>query len=325
MTALSQPSTFPSRAASPAPLARLVVLSGVLATMLAPARPAAAQACCAGGALVSPTRLAPYEDYAVGLQVRARTNPGSFGPDGRFRWSTGTDQVLEQDLSASLRPARHAQLGALIPVLQTHRSATGLDEWGGGIGDLSLTARYDFFLAAEMLYWPGFALLAGATIPTGTPVDRATQPLATDVTGAGVYELTIGAAIEKVSGHFYAGLNLWATHRFTRTVANQGQSSITQSFSLRWTVLGVLGYVFDSEAGLALYANLVNEGAAAINDVADPASSLRTTTVGAAGGLPLTRSWKVQAAVFTDVMLSSFGRNGPAGFGMTASVVRVWL
>jgi hypothetical protein len=303
----------------------LIVLSPIFATLLAPARPAAAQACCAGGALVSPTRLAPYEDYGVGLQLRARTNPGSFGTDGEFRWSTGSDQVLQQDLAASLRLTRRAQLGVVIPVLQTHRSAAGLDEWGGGLGDLSLTARHDFFLAAETLYWPGFAVLAGATIPTGTPVDRATRPLATDVTGGGAYELTLGAAIEKVSGHGYAGLNVWGTHRFTRTVANHGQPAITQSFSLRWTVLAVIGYVFDSEAGLAFYASLLDEGAAAVNDVTDPASSLRVTTVGAAGALPLAKSWKLQTSIFTDVMLSSFGRNGPAGFGMTASVVRVWM
>jgi hypothetical protein len=293
--------------------------------MLGRANRAAAQACCAGGALVSPTRLAPHEDYAVGLQMRARSNPGSFGPDGSFQWSTGTDEALEQDLAASFRLVRAAQAGVMIPILQTHRNEQGLDEWGGGLGDLSLTARYDFLLAAETLYWPGLALLAGSTIPTGTPVDRATHPLATDVTGAGTVDLTLGVAVEKVAGHVYAGLNVWATHRFARTVAKPGQPSVTQSFSLRYALLAVAGYVFDSEAGLALYANLLNEGASTINGVTNPTSSLRVTTVGAAGALPLRDVWKLQGAIFSDVMLSSFGRNGPAGFGLTASVVRVWL
>jgi hypothetical protein len=78
---------------------------------LARPTPAAAQACCAGGALLTPTRLAVQEDYAVGLQMQARSNVGSFDPSGAFATSSGSSQVLEQDVAASVRLFRRAQVG----------------------------------------------------------------------------------------------------------------------------------------------------------------------------------------------------------------------
>ena len=296
---------------------------GALAVLRAP--PAAGQACCAGGAVVTPTRLAEQEDVALGLQMRARSNLGVFAPDGGYAASAATEQTLEQDLAGSVRVLRRAQVGALLPTIQNHRNAGGLDEWGGGIGDLAITARYDLLLAAEAIRWPGIALLAGATLPTGTPPDRATRTLATDATGAGSYDATVGLGLEKVGDHAYGAVSGWLTHRFARTLSVPGAAPLTESFSLRWTVLAVGGWVFDNEAGLAVYASLLDEGGATVAGVRDPSTSLRLTTVGAAGVLPIRELWRVQGAVFSDVMISSLGRNELAGVGFSASLVRVWL
>jgi hypothetical protein len=285
-----------------------------------------AQACCAGGAVVSPARLALHEDWAAGLQLRARSNQGSFDPQGRFLSSTSGDveQVFEQDFAASVRFLRSAQAGVVIPMLQTHRNSSGIDDWGGGLGDLSLTARYDFLLAAQSLYWPGFGLLAACTIPTGTPPDRASHPLSADATGAGTFDVTLGLAVEKVAGHFYAAFNGWVTHRFDRTAEVAGVA-LSESFSARWSALLVAGYVFDSEAALGAYISTLTEGTNAIDGAEQPSTGLRLTTVGVAGVLPIRDVWRVQGSFFSDVMISRFGRNEQAGFGATAALVRVWL
>ncbi|HEY2902124.1 MAG TPA: hypothetical protein VGL59_16195 [Polyangia bacterium] len=286
---------------------------------------ALAQACCAGGAVVSPTRLAPYEDAAVGLQLRARTNQGSFDAAGHYAASTGLEQVLEQDLSAAVRFAGKAQVGVAIPIVQTHRRARNLDDWGGGLGDTALTGRYDVRLATDSQTWPGIGILAAATLPTGTPPDQAHHLLAADATGAGTYDATVGADAEKVVGHVYASLSGWLTYRFSRAVAAGGGPVVTESFALRWTLLAVGGYVFDNEAALGFFINALDEGAATINGARDATTTLRLTTVGAAGVLPLRDRWRLQGSLFLDVPLSSFGRNEPAGYGLTASLVRVWL
>jgi hypothetical protein len=299
----------------------------LLLATLTRAAPAAAQACCAGGTVVTPTRLALHEDLAVGVQLRARTNPGSFAADGHYTNSSGTEQIFEQDVAASVRVAEKGQIGAVIPIIQTHRNVAGIDDWGGGGGDVSLTARYDFLLAAQSLYWPGFGVLAASTIPTGTPPDdlSPSHPLAANATGEGTYDVTLGVDVEKVAGHFYGGLNGWLTHRFARRLSPGGGPSLTESFSVRWTLLAVASYVFDSEAALGLYVSAQNEGPATIDGVQDPTTSLRLTTVGVAGVLPIRDVWRVQGALFGDVPVSSFGRNEPAGYGLTVALLRVWL
>lgn len=300
----------------------LVVAGGVVCP-----RPAIAQACCAGGTVVTPTRLALHEDLAVGMQLRARTNPGSFDAGGHYASSSGIEQVLEQDVAASVRLAESGQVGVVVPMIQTHRNAGGLDDWGGGLGDVSLTARYDFLLATQFLYWPGVGVLAASTLPTGTPVDKASPShlLAADSTGAGTYDVTLGVDVEKASGHVYVALNGWLTHRFQRTVSIGGAPPTTESFSTRWTLLAVGSYVFDNEAALGLYVSSFGEGPSTINGVQDPTTGLRLTTVGAAGVLPIRDLWRLQGSLYGDVAISSFGRNEPAGYGVTLSLVRVWL
>jgi hypothetical protein len=210
-------------------------------------------------------------------------------------------------------------------MIQTHRNDGRLDDWGSGLGDVSLTARYDFLLPAQALYLPGLGVLAASTLPTGTPPDRATHRLATDATGEGTYDLTFGVNVEKAFSHLYAGLNGWITHRFARTLALPGAAPISESFGTRWTLLAVASYVFESEAALGVQVSTMNEGEATINGVRDGTTRLRLTTVGLAGVLPLRDEWRVQGSLFSDVMIASFGRNEPVGYGLTASLVRVWL
>jgi hypothetical protein len=316
MTLRSRRSRFPERAA--------LAVAAVLALGAAMPRRARAQACCAGGAVVTPARLALHEDLALGVQMRARTNQGSFDASGRYLASSGVEQIFEQDVAASVRATSRGQVGAVVPVVQTHRNAGTIDDWGGGVGDVALTARYDFLLATEALYWPGVALLAASTLPTGTPPDRASHPLAADATGAGTYDVTLGLSLEKARGHLFAGGSGWLTHRFARTIS-VGGAGLDESFSTRFALLAVGSYVFDSEAAIGLYVSALDEGPATINGARDDTTSLRLTTLGAAGVLPIGDLWRVQGTAFLDVPLPSFGRNEPTGYGMTASLVRVWL
>ena len=249
---------------------REAAIALLLGAVAACPRQAAAQACCAGGAVVTPSRLALHEDFAVGMQLRARTNPGSFDAGGHYATSSGVEQIFEQDVAVSARLGAKGQIGLLMPTVQTHRDAGALDDWGGGLGDASLTGRYDVLLPTQALDWPGLGVLAAATLPTGTPPDRASHPLAADATGAGTYDVTLGVDVAKVTGHVYAALDGWLTHRFARTLSVGNAMPLTEAFSVRWTLMGVVDYVFDSEAALGLYVSTFNEGPGTINGVRDP-------------------------------------------------------
>ena len=304
-------STSPDRAALALALAATV---GVLAWPSA----AAAQACCAGGALVNPTRLAPYEDAAAGVQLRARGMFGSFG-NGTFAWSRN-EQDLQQDLAASLRLAKRAQAGLLLPFVETRRLESGQASTGAGLGDLGLTARYDFALASETLHWPGFALLASAVLPTGKAAGSGTNPAGTDATGTGTVNLSLGVSLEKIHGPLYFALDGWLTYSRDRT-----EQSITTSFPLQVTAVALAGYVFESEAAAALYVSFLDRGDTTVSGMVQPGSELRLTTAGLSGLLPVGERWRLQGTVFADLPVPALGRNEEAGGGLTAALVRLWM
>ncbi len=302
---------------------RWIVATAILLAGAARAAPAAAQACCAGGALVNPARLALHEDYALGLQTRVRADLGSFDPSGHYQ-SSATEQDFEQDVAASFRIAGRLQAGVVLPLVETRRIESGIPTWGSGIGDLALGARYDLLLATEALYWPGVGFLANVVVPTGKPAGEGTNPASTDATGTGTYNATIGIDLEKVHGPLYFALDAWLTYCWSRTVRLTGSPSLTTSFPLQWTVLGAAGYVLDNESAVGVYVNFLERGDDTLDGTLQPGTVLRLTTVGVSGVLPIRDVWRVQGSVFSDLLVSSFGRNELAGAGAALSLVKVW-
>ena len=106
-----------------------------------------AQACCAGGSAVTPGRLEPHEDALVGAELRAAGVIGSYQLGGAFVASPpGTPEYdFEEDIFGAVRVLRHGQVALLVPVDETFRRtpADGA-HFGGGIGDINLSGRYDF-------------------------------------------------------------------------------------------------------------------------------------------------------------------------------------
>src|SRR6478752_7535654 len=144
-------------------------------------RTAAAQACCVGSGLVTPARLRTFEYRAVGVQMRARSVMGAFRESGSYATSAaGTRDVgFEEDLFGALRLGPRLQVALLAPFVQTSRAVSGASGFGGGLGDIAASARFDVTNAGTRGLWPGLAILAGLTVPTGTPPDEADDPLAT--------------------------------------------------------------------------------------------------------------------------------------------------
>src|SRR4030095_17107333 len=86
------------------------------------------------------------------------------------------------------------------PSIQTPRPQSGISGFGGGLGDVAASARFEAVDAGTHGYWPGLAITAGISVPTGTPLDEADDPLATGGTGTGSYEGSFGLALEEIVG-----------------------------------------------------------------------------------------------------------------------------
>jgi hypothetical protein len=298
---------------------RSAAMLALLATLAVPKR-ASAQACCAGAGAVTPGRLAIHEDALVGLLARTADAFGSFSSDGHYIAAPAhtTEWELEQDLFGALRVTPRGQLALLVPLIETYRKTPDQSSFGGGIGDVNLSGRYDFTLAGEARYIPGIAVLAGVTFPTGQSVESADDPLGTDATGIGAYQANLGVALEQTEGPWLFGVTGLVAKRSSRTVG-----PVTTSLAAQWTLLASTAYTFPNDAAAALLLSYAVEGDAEVNGVTID-STRRMPLVGAAGVYPLTDAWRLQGGLFLTPPVSQLGRNTPARVELTLSILRTW-
>jgi hypothetical protein len=298
-----------------------VVLAVVVGIAAVP-RDAAAQACCVGTGLVTPARLRTFEDRAVGFQMRARSVMGAFGGTGSYATSgAGTREVgFEEDLFGAFRLGSHFQFGLWAPFVQTSRQAGNLSGWGGGLGDVAVNARFDAVNAGTRGAWPGIALLAALSVPTGQPLDEADDPLATSGTGTGSFEGSLGVAIEEIVGNAFLSVGGWVSQRSARTV-----DGVEHSFAPRLSALLSGGYTFGHDVTVGAFASLLRQGDARDAGVAIANSGVSLVTAGAALALPFWDTWRLQGTLFMDVPMAGWGRNQTAGFGGTLAIIRFWI
>lgn len=286
------------------------------ATVVSPA--ALAQACCAGTALVSSARLTPHEDLLVGVLAGAGAQLGSLDSTGAFRLNPahtgGAD--LNQTLVGAVRLLGDGQVSLQVPLVESVRWASGLSDSGGGLGDVLLSFRYDFVLAGESLKLPGLALLSGVAFPTGRGIDQSKGLLSADATGAGVWQGTLGLAVEQTWHQVFAQASLSVQQSLPRR-SPSGLETLGPAFSL-----GLAGgWVFDSGAALALVAKSSTSLPAWVNGLTAPNTVRAQASFGFGAALPLGEAWRVQAAMTWQLPI---GANEVTSLSVSLGLLRSW-
>ena len=302
-------------------------LSALPLLVLAFAPRARAQACCAGGSAVTPARLELHEDYAVGTSLHATDVTGSFTATGAYVSNpAGTGEGdFEADLFATARFLRRGQATLLVPGIATYRTVPGLSDFGGGLGDLNLSARWDFVEAAESQVVPGIAVLAGATFPTGRPPDApSASALSANATGIGAYQLTLGVALEKILGeHVLVNLTGLVSQRLPRTVS-QGGVTVDETLGLQLFAIAAAGWVFDDGIAVALSGTFTGEEDAVVDGQRVPQSGRSQMTLAVSTSVPLSDEWRIAGSLFDELQIAGLGANQPIGLGLTFTVLRTW-
>lgn len=295
--------------------------SAALLVVLLLSRDVHAQACCAGSSALTPARLGIHDDGAVGLIVRGTGILGSYDAKGTYHPNpAGTGEFDgELDLVGTIRLLSQGQLTVLVPFVATWRNVPGRSEFGAGIGDVNLSARYDFTHAGQSSVMPGIAVLVGVTFPTGRAPDSASNLLATDATGIGAYQLTGGLALEQSFGHVLVNLTGLVGWRTPRLV-----NGVDETLGVQFQALLGVGYVFDSEANVALSFGYVDELDAVVNGQTVPDSGRALPTLGLSAALPLGEAWRLQGGINYNPPISGLGRNQTAGIGFILSLLRIW-
>ena len=276
--------------------------------------------------MLTPARLGPAEEVGVGFQMRARTSRGTFTSSGDWsRLDSGdVERTFDQSLVASFRATRAAQASVLLPLVETQRTAAGSSESGGGMGDVSWTARYDFTEADDPGPWPGIAVLIGGNAPTGRGPNEAKKPLATDVTGTGLWDLSLGVGLERLARPWFFALSGWVTRHLDNRIRVEPLVEVSQSYATRFTALALVGLLLPRDMAVALYVNAFTEGNKRVAERVVPDSGLRLTTAGATWVWPFARSWRSQLSLFADIPGSGFGKNETGSLGGTAAILWTW-
>lgn len=267
-----------------------------------------AQACCAGAA-VGTGRLLLHEEFLVGIDARATNTLGSFANDSRYRESSATQLQFEEGIFGSARFFERAQASLRIPFIQSFHETKTRSDFGGGIGDIQASGRYDFVMAGESLSLPGLALLAGIVAPSGRPVEKAKRMLGTDATGTGAFQLSLGFGVEQTFDQVFVGSTSTVSYRLPRTVRGA-----TVPGSVQLSQLLAVGWIFENEA-VVVFSNLFTF---------EPEAPKRMLRLGLSGALPFDDEWRMQGGLFSDLPISRVGRNQTVGAGFQLAMMRSW-
>jgi hypothetical protein len=281
---------------------------------------ARAQACCAGGMVLSPGRLQVHESALVGVLVRGTGVTGSFDAKGAFVAPKGAIEAdFEEDLVATLRVLADGQFTVIAPIVETYRHVPGISDAGGGLGDLQVSARWDATYAGASVRIPGIAVLATLVLPTGLPLEQAKHPLSSDATGTGAVQGGLGLSLEQTFGKVLYNLTGSGTLHTARTVGGV-RTQLGPSFN----AFAALGYSFDAGPVAAVTASYTGTLDARTNGADEPSSARTQLRFALSGGWSFDDRWRMQASVFGDPPARHFGQSQPAGLGASIVLFRTW-
>lgn len=290
----------------------------LLVAVLLGAPAAWAQACCTGTNVLTPARLALHEEALVGVELKPSVPYGAADGLGRFatnaRGAGGFD--FTQTLLSTVRLGESAQLTWALPFTQSARWVPGLSEGGVGLGDVSVSARYDFLLAGESASKPGFALLGSLSTPTGLAPEQSLQVLGTDAQGKGAWQVSLGASVEQRFGPFLVMGLLYAQQELPRRVG-----TVSQVMGPGFSFAGSLAYAFESELAIAVTASTTAALPSWLDGVWRSDTARWKSSAGVAFSYPVVDGWRLTGSLNSSL---PFGVNELTSVTVTLVVMRTW-
>lgn len=273
------------------------------------------QVCCVGGGAIEPARLMLHERGLVALQLQGGVGVGSLSRDGAWvQPPEGTQALqLQQSLIGTVRLFRRAQLSLTVPLVENLRRAGALAaaEQGAGLGDVSLSGRWDFIHPGESSRLPGIAVEVGTVLPTGRALEAARLPLGSDATGAGAVQALAGVSAEEVFGRFVLSGRLLGAVALPRRVYGmevQPGPELTAMLAGGWSP--------DEASELALVLSTARAAETRIGGAVAKGSGRALTRVALSGARELVQGWRLNAAVTSDLPWLGHNRELAAGFSL---------
>ena len=184
------------------------------------------QSCC-GGSFYDLAVLSLDKKVLFNAGFNFDNNIGLWDQNGTWTENKITSWQMKPLISAAYRFNDNIQVGTSIPYVINRNELPGLPPGGSGIGDISLSGRYEFFHEFQRFKTgerykidtkkPYLALIAGVIIPTGKSDESATTEA--DITGKGYYSTSLGISCMKsvIKDKFQVAVDLSWIHSFEKT------------------------------------------------------------------------------------------------------------
>jgi len=184
------------------------------------------QSCC-GGSFYDLAVLSLDKKALFNAGFNFDNNLGIWDQDGKWLKTGNTSWQMRPAISGAYRFDNNIQAGLTIPYIVNRNEIPGLTPNGSGIGDITLSGRYEFFHEYQRFKTgerykidtkkPYLALTAGIVIPTGRSDETALTEA--EVTGKGFYSTQLGMSCMKslVKDKFQVALDLSWMHSFTKS------------------------------------------------------------------------------------------------------------
>lgn len=300
---------------------RVLPILGVIAVSLATSlwvSQAHAQSCCAASQTAGPVRLSMGHMGAVGVAADARRYTGRF-VDGQYRSIEYPGYEFRQNFFGAYRLGESWQVGATVAVVENRRSTATETEWGGGLGDAGLQARYEIMPTGFSMRWPGIGVTAAATFPTGRSpaqsIERGQSRLMTDVTGPGEWSLGTGLQLEWVFGASFLALEAGVNAALPYTDAR----GLDVQPNLRWNGRISVGrpihssFFWDESLYLAASLQVNHDGGKRIDGQRAPSSVERATSLSLQAGGYITERTLLMVQTAWDLPVDYLGMNRQVG------------
>lgn len=184
------------------------------------------QSCC-GGSFYDLAVLSLDKKALFNVGFNYDNNLGTWDQEGKWLKNNNTSWQMRPALSGAYRFNNNLQAGLTIPYVFNRNELPGLAPSGSGIGDITLSGRYEIFHEYQRFKTgdryridtkkPYLALTAGIVIPTGRSDETALTEA--EVTGKGYYSTQLGLSCMKsvVQNKFQVALDLSWLHSFEKS------------------------------------------------------------------------------------------------------------
>lgn len=244
---------------------------------------------------------------------------------GVWRASDYTKTQSKFTVNFAYRINKHFQFSFSVPYLLNHNNTPGIKQNGNGLGDITISGRYEFFHEYQIKKrnnktyidnaYPYLALTFGVTLPTGKSDETAKNDV--DVIGKGYVSTSLGVSLIKsiIKNRLQVSTDLSWQHNFSKTYDQYFGEPLSTSFTKRsgdkFNYNVSLNYIFSSWHSVSVSASGFSQSSYTLGESKIQDTDERSLSFAAAYTYYPSRPFRITSSIKWTLPSNNIGKNAP--------------